>query len=112
MHGFHWIQGILMEIEAAAKSENLTEVAKVTIRRGQLSDYPLAELKLAWEMLTEGTICQGARLNIIEDAAVMECHGCGKELPWQSDLTACPICQGQLQLVSGTEVQLMDIQGT
>ena len=111
MHGFGWIQAALGEIEAMATSQGLTEITRVTIRRGQLSHFPQAELEFAWDLLKKDTICQRASLVVEEEPALMGCPTCGWEILWQGDLANCPACKERLQLVSGTDLQLVHIQG-
>lgn len=110
MHGLAWMKEVLGEIEAASTCSGLEKVIKVILRRGELSHHSQEELELAWE-LKKDTICQQAILVIEEEPARLRCPSCGWEARWRSDLLYCQMCGGRVELVSGTDLQLVSIQG-
>jgi hydrogenase nickel incorporation protein HypA/HybF len=112
MHGLAWMKEALGEIEGAAIRFDLEKITQVTLRRGQLSHHPQEELEFAWTLLKEGTICQDAILVIDEEPAQVQCHICGWNAQWHTDLLCCQACGGKVELVSGTDLQLAEIQGT
>ena len=111
MHGLAWMKEVLGEIEAASMCSGLEKVIKVTLRRGELSHHSQEELELAWDLIKKDTICQHAILVIEEEPALIRCPACGWEAGWQSDLLCCQGCGGRVELVSGTDLQLVGIQG-
>ena len=110
MHGLAWMEEVLREIEVASTCHDLKKIVKVTLRRGELSHHSQEELELAWE-LKKDTLCQQAVLVIEEEPALIRCPACRWEARWRSDLLYCQMCGGRVELVSGTDLQLVSIQG-
>ncbi len=111
MHGLAWMEEALREVEAAANCSGLREIIRVILRRGQLSHHSPEELTLAWDLIKKGTICQEAILVIEEEPALICCRDCGWKVKWDADLWYCQVCGGELNVVSGTDLQLAGIQG-
>ena len=111
MHGLAWMKEVLGEIEAASTCSGLEKVIKVILRRGELSHHSQEELELAWDLIKKDTICQHAILVIEEEPALIRCPTCSWEARWLSDLPCCQACGGRVEVVSGTDLQLVSIQG-
>ncbi|NMB45761.1 MAG: hydrogenase maturation nickel metallochaperone HypA [Firmicutes bacterium] len=111
MHGLAWMEETLGEITTVAEHCGLRTITKVTLCRGQLSHHFPEELELAWDLVKQGTICEQAVLVIEEEPALVSCSACGWEGQWHSELACCQACASRVELVSGTDLQLVDIQG-
>ena len=111
MHGLAWMREVLGEIEAASTCCDLKKIIRVTLRRGELSHHSQEELELAWDLIKKDTICHEAILVIEEEPALIRCPACGWDARWQIDLLCCQACGDRVELVSGTDLQLVGIQG-
>lgn len=109
-------------VEAALKSiENyeVEKVDKVFLDIGELTFLNPVQLQFSFKILTEENILKGAELIIKEKKAEVECTSCGYRGPLQNQPEEnhfripqifCPKCNGKINLLSGRECILRNIQ--
>ena len=109
-------------VEAALKSiENyeVEKVDKVFLDVGELTFLNPVQLQFSFKILTEENILKGAELIIKEKKAEVECTSCGYRGPLQNQPEEnhlripqifCPKCNGKINLLSGRECILRNIQ--
>jgi hydrogenase nickel insertion protein HypA len=119
MHEFSMMADI---VEAALKSiENyeVENVEKVFLEVGELTFLNPLQLQFSFKILTEDSILKGADLVIEEKKAEIECTSCGyrgslenepKEDHFRIPQIFCPKCSGKINLLSGRECILRNIQ--
>jgi hydrogenase nickel incorporation protein HypA/HybF len=92
----------------AAKAARVTELHLVV---GQLSSIVDDSVQFYWDMISQGTICEGARLNFRRVAATMSCLDCNTIYTLNGELSACPQCQSErVTIKSGEEFYLDSIE--
>jgi hydrogenase nickel incorporation protein HypA/HybF len=109
-------------VEAALKSiENyeVEKVEKVFLDVGELTFLNPVQLQFSFKILIEENILKGAKLIIEEKKAEVECTSCGYRGPLQNQPEEnhfripqifCPKCNGKINLLSGRECILRNIQ--
>lgn len=119
MHEFSMMVDI---VEAALKSiENydVENVEKVLLDVGELTFLNPEQLKFCFKVLTKENILKGAELVIEEKRAEVECTSCGFRGPLENNpeenhfripQISCPKCDGKVNLLSGRECILRNIQ--
>ncbi len=74
---------------------------------GQLSSFVDDSVQYYWDIISEGTPAQGAKLHFQRVPAEMECTDCEHRYRLSADQMACPLCDSiQVRLVSGDEFYL------
>ena len=112
MHELPITQNIL---EIALRHGNQAQAQKITclhLAIGQLSSVLDDSVQFYWDMIAEGTIAEGARLNFKRIPALLECQECGQTYMLEGNqLDGCPACESiQVKIVSGKEFQLESIE--
>ena len=96
----------------AALREGADRVAKLHLRIGQLSGVVKEALQFSFEMAAEGTLCEGAALEIEEVPIAVMCPRCDavKMLPDGYNF-CCPTCGSPTsEIVAGRELDLISLE--
>lgn len=116
MHEMSIVAGVLDSVIPVARESGATQVTRIVLRIGDLTDIVDEALTFAFEALTEGTMCEGAQLEVQPVHPRSMCLECGAEFDhdrFHRACTACgsyetkPICGRELDIVS-IEVDLPD----
>lgn len=111
MHEMGIIAGVIDTVRASAEEAGATKVLGVTLSIGQMTEAVEDILQFAWEALSEGTICEGAQLNVNMVAPRSRCPECGAEFEHDRFHRTCPACGNALtELIAGREMQLDSIE--
>jgi hydrogenase nickel incorporation protein HypA/HybF len=104
MHEMSLVQSIIEIIDEYAKKENFKKVESISLSFGKASTVVPAALEFAFEVLSENTIAQGARLEFDIKPVVIYCLSCDKNFEIDSYEAVCPVCNGgEIMLTGGTE---------
>ncbi len=116
------MQSMVEMILSMAEAKGAVKVLSVSLRVGELTFLNPEQLRFAFEVLTEGTIAQGASLLIESVKPAVRCRRCGYEgevdyrgeevhLPLVVPLSVkCPKCGGDVELIAGRECTLTSIK--
>jgi len=111
MHEMGIMSGVLQTVVASAEQAGATRVTSVQLSIGRMTEAIEDVLVFAWEALSEGTICEGSKLevNMIEPRSL--CPECGNEFEHDRFHRGCPACGNMLtELIAGRELQLDSIE--
>lgn len=112
MHEFSIIQSVFDILEKSAKEQRITRIDKVVLQVGRLRQIMPDFMQAAFEVASEGTIAEGAALEIIDVPIRMRCQSCGKDFEVERNTYICPYCDATgVQLLSGKEVFIERIEG-
>jgi hydrogenase nickel incorporation protein HypA/HybF len=96
---------------AKAEEANATKIHVIRLRVGRLMAVVPEALQFAHEVVCEGTIAEGATLEIEEAPAVCWCPQCEQEFESGESLFLCPRCGGfSRDLRSGRELELVNME--
>jgi hydrogenase nickel incorporation protein HypA/HybF len=102
------ILSIALRHAEPAEAERITDIHLVI---GQLSSVIDQSVQFYWDIVSEGTIAEGATLHFRRIPARLLCMDC--DLPYtpgEGEL-ACPDCEGSnIKVIAGDEFQLESIQ--
>lgn len=78
---------------------------------GELSTVIDDSVQFYWDLITEKTICEGAKLHFKRVPAVFKCLDCKKEYSLvEGELTPCPHCgSARMEIQQGKEFHLESI---
>jgi hydrogenase nickel incorporation protein HypA/HybF len=111
MHELSVTENILEITLRHARQAGAGRVTDVYIVLGQLSSIVDDSVQFYWDMISEGSLCAGAKLHFERRKAVLECNACGASYALKSELMACPQCSSaQVRVVSGEEFLLDSIE--
>lgn len=107
MHELSVTQGILQIVEAEAKKNNVNKVLSVTLKVGQLSGVMPQLIQDYFDLMTMGTVVEGAKLIIDRVPATIQCLECNEVSPIDRMRLRCPKCNGiEVKIVTGKEFHI------
>jgi hydrogenase nickel incorporation protein HypA/HybF len=111
MHELPITQSILEITLRHAQQAHANRVASINLVIGQLASVVDDSVQFYWDMISEGTIAQGALLNFERKAVVLKCLNCENEYTPAGESFACPNCQSEsIKIISGEEFYLESIE--
>ena len=111
MHEVGVIQDALdVALEHAAR-HRARQVHRITLRVGPLAGVEPEALAFAFEVVTRGTIAEGARLEVDRVPLACFCPGCAGEFRPDGWVFECPTC-GQLtnEVRQGRELEVASVE--
>ena len=109
MHELSLAESMLAIVEKSARDGGFRKVAVIRLEIGQLSCVMPEALRFCFESVTRGSLAEGARLEIIEIAGEGCCPGCAMMLPLEELYGICPDCGLPLEITSGTEMRVKEL---
>ncbi len=101
-------------LEIACRHANEEQAAKVTdiyLEIGRLSSIIDDSVQFYWDLISKGTLCEGAALHFKRVPARLICLECQHEYTLVSDLEPCPKCgSARIRVLSGDEFNLDSIE--
>ncbi len=98
-------------VATAQKHAGGSPVSLVTVRAGHLRQVVPESLEFYWDIVTRGTVCEGARLELEVVPAALACGGCGYEWTLETPIFRCPRCaETDVAIVSGNELEVESIE--
>lgn len=113
MHEYSVMSGVVGAILERIKGMNVKRVERVDMIVGELTFLSPEQMKFAFEVLSEGTLLEGAELNIEIRKARIKCRKCGyeggmsveesEEYHYELPIFKCPKCGGDVDIIEGKE---------
>ncbi len=112
MHELPFVTELVRIAEEEAARQGLEKVVRIDVVTGELSAIVDECVQMYFEMIAEGTRCEGAKLAFEHPPAELRCPRCGKRFPHTHGFQ-CPECGEDAVLVKGTgqECQIKAIAG-
>jgi hydrogenase nickel incorporation protein HypA/HybF len=102
MHELSIAEGV---VEVALRHARGRPVAAVDLKVGHLRQVVPSALEFAFELVSEGTLLQGAELRMEEVPAAGCCRSCGMDTPLPELPLCCRRCgSGDVEIVQGEEL--------
>ncbi len=100
-------------LEIALRHAGKAEARRVTDLRlvvGELATIVGDSVQFYWDIISKGTVCEGARLHFERVPAELQCLDCGTQYKLDGGLVECPSCSGgRVRVVAGDEFRLDSI---
>ena len=107
MHEMSLMEGMLRIIEENAKTQSFGRVRNVILEIGKLAGVEVEALRFAFEAVAEGSITEGATLEIEEPQGLGWCVECETESPVETRYDPCPLCgRVPLNITGGTQMRV------
>ncbi len=107
MHEMSIAQSALDIILQESQNHKVNRVISVALKVGELSAVETESLRFCFELLTKGTLAEGARLDIERVEVTCRCQDCGSNFTVQDLMFSCPSCKSnRVEMLSGRELSV------
>jgi hydrogenase nickel incorporation protein HypA/HybF len=107
MHELPVAESILEMVQRHAQEADATRVTDLYLVIGKLSSIVDDSIQFYWDIISEGTLAEGAQLHFERIPAELFCLDCGSRYVMADTTFACPSCQGtHVKVVAGDEFRL------
>lgn len=111
MHELSITQNVLRIANEHAAQSGASRVTNLYLVIGQLSSIVDDSVQFYWDIISKGTMCEGAALHFQRIPARLRCQQCSTEYGLERELAACPSCQSvRVQVIQGEEFRLESIE--
>jgi hydrogenase nickel incorporation protein HypA/HybF len=111
MHELAVTESILDIAIRHAPPRDQVKITDLYLVIGQLSTIVDDSIQFYWDIISEGTIAQGAQLHFRRIPAEMSCQTCGHRYAPSDEVLACPRCSSvQIKVIAGEEFFLEAIE--
>jgi hydrogenase nickel incorporation protein HypA/HybF len=93
-----------------ASTAEASQVTELNVVVGDLSSFAEDAVRFCWDLVSRGTICEGAALRLRRIPAELTCLDCGGTHTLVGELVPCPYCQSaHLRVTAGDDLLLESI---
>lgn len=92
MHELSLVMNVLKMADDEMTRHHAGRVEKVCMEIGELSGVEMDAFRFAWEHATNGTVLEGAALEVTRTPGFASCQICTHQFPVENLYTACPVC--------------------
>ncbi len=103
MHELSITQNIVSIV--AEKAEN-SNVRQVTLEIGKFSAVLPDAIRFCFDIVTKGTVAEGAELEILEIPGIGKCHTCDKQFELTHMYMPCSCGSTDIERLSGSELNI------
>ncbi len=110
MHELSIATQLMDQVLRVAGENDAGRVVEVEVHCGVMQQVVPEALEMAFEAVAAGTVAEGSRLVIVEDAMRARCRVCGHEYEPNIDDFLCPKCsQANAELLVGQDIVLQTV---
>ena len=114
MHELSLAENINNTIKELCERSALGRVRRVVLEVGRMRQVDPELLAFAFDVVSRGTVTEGAEVSILELPIVFMCHSCNREAGSDLPIFVCANCGGRnVELRSGMELNIesMEVEG-
>lgn len=94
MHEYPFVRSVIETVSASAVENRAVRVKAIRLVVGDGSGYVPESIQMYFDMLSKGTVCEGAEIIVRRVKPVMRCESCGREFEREPFSFDCPVCGG------------------
>ena len=111
MHEMSLCESLIGVIEDQATVHDYRRVSRVRLEVGTLACVEPEALRFCFDLVTRGTLADGAELQIIETKPEAWCLACSQAVSVLQRFDACPDCGShQLQVSGGDQLRIKELE--
>ncbi len=111
MHEMALAENVLDLIRDYLLTEGGQRVKTVRLEIGKLSAVEPEAMRFCFDVVAQGTLADGAVLDIIEQEGVAWCSDCKLKVPIAARYDPCPACGGfHLQVMEGLSMRVKELE--
>jgi hydrogenase nickel incorporation protein HypA/HybF len=112
MHEMTVAHGLMTILEERARAHGIVRISRVRLKIGRLRGLDARQLRAAFEVLAEGSIAEGAPLDIDDVPVRARCNACVTEWRLADYRFECPKCQSaDAEILGGRELHIESFDG-
>ena len=97
-------------VEAVAERVGPARVTAVHLTVGRVSGIDVEAIRFCFDLVAEGTVAEGARLEISEPAGRARCRRCGADFAVDDLVLLCPCGSVDVELNQGQELLVRAVE--
>ncbi len=101
MHELGITRNIVSIVSEKAQGEKITQV---TLEIGKFSAILPESIRFCFDIVSQGTVLEGAELEIIEISGTAECRTCGTHFELEQLYGRCPCGSAEITRLTGEEL--------
>jgi hydrogenase nickel incorporation protein HypA/HybF len=111
MHEMSLTESVVEILCEEASRQGFSRVKTVWLEIGAMSGVEPGAMEFCFDVVTRGTVAEGARLEIIATPGQGWCLDCEKTVALLERFGACPDCGGyKVQMTSGDEMRVKELE--
>lgn len=111
MHEMSLMESVLEIVEDEARKAGVTSIKAVKLIIGELSSVEPEAMAFCFEAVAQGTIIEGARLEIERVPGQGWCLDCGETVTLSERFGACPKCGNyRVQMTAGDDLRVGELE--
>ena len=107
MHEMGITQNIVSIVSEHAASRRVT---RVRLEIGKLSAVMPDAVRFCFDVVSKGTVLEGAHLEIVEISGAAKCRSCGQEFPLDQPVGRCACGSRDLARLAGEELNIKEME--
>ncbi|MDY0168055.1 MAG: hydrogenase maturation nickel metallochaperone HypA [Thermoguttaceae bacterium] len=109
MHELSIVEALIEQVDRELHRAGQTgRVVELNLAVGRLSGVHSGSLRFAFELLSPGSVVEGAQMNIAEPKAACRCRDCGHTEPIDELVAQCPKCGSDHVVIEGGRELTLD----
>ncbi len=111
MHEVSICEGIIGILEEHSAMKGGSRITSVRLKIGEMAGVVEDSMRFAFEVVSKGTLAEGAELIIDSVPLTARCRACGVEFRIFNYAFSCAICRSpEIEVVSGRELIVEEIE--
>ena len=111
MHELAITQSLLDVALRHAEKAEAQRITRLNLVIGELASIVDESVQFCWDVVSKGTLAEGAELHFDRVPGRLRCTGCGRDFTLRGREYVCPCCaQSQVVVVGGDEFRLESIE--
>ena len=111
MHEMALCESILGTLQDAARRDGFARVTKVRLEIGRFAGVETEALRFGFDVVTRGSLAEGAELIILDQPGIGACFDCGAVSEIADRLAPCPACgSSRLAPSGGDAMTIKDLE--
>jgi len=111
MHELSLAENINKTIKDLCERSDWTRVRRIVLKVGYMRQVDPELLSFAFDVVSKGTVSEGAEVSVLALPIIFMCHSCGKESCGERTVFMCPLCGGtNVELRSGMELTIESME--
>ena len=97
-------------VDAVCERAAGRSVHSIRLQVGRLCAVVPDAMQFCFELVTEGTVAEGARLDIEEPPGRAHCRSCDEDFPLHDLVLLCPCGSADVEVLAGRELRIMSME--
>jgi hydrogenase nickel incorporation protein HypA/HybF len=97
-------------VEAVCEHAAGRHVQSVTIEVGALCAVVPGAMQFCFELATEGTVADGASLEVNVQPGSARCRSCGQSFELQDPILLCPCGSADVEVIAGRDLRILSME--